>query len=78
MDWLLGPAPSPFADSPAGISFRDDNLYICDTGRAMVHRWNLATGEAWKIGAESLRFARIVRPDAAARERGVGARDLEG
>jgi hypothetical protein len=54
MDWLLGPAPSPFADSPAGISFRDDNLYICDTGRAMVHRWNLATGEAWKIGAESL------------------------
>jgi len=48
---ITGGGASPFVRTPAGIDFRNDHLYICDTGSGVVHDWNLATGSARTIGA---------------------------
>ena len=51
IDLISGGGAGPFVRTPAGIDFRNDHLYICDTGAAVVHDWNLATGSARRIGA---------------------------
>jgi len=50
VDMFRGGAPSPYVEKPAGIDFENGHLYICDTGLNVVHDWNLATGEARRIG----------------------------
>lgn len=43
---------SPSVGVPAGIAYRDGVLYICDTARKAVHKWNLSTGRASLIGVD--------------------------
>ena len=50
-DIFCGGAVSPYVSVPAGIAFAGDSLYVCDTGSNTVHRWNLATGQAKRLGA---------------------------
>ncbi|UCE62296.1 MAG: hypothetical protein JSU63_11395 [Phycisphaerales bacterium] len=40
---------SPYVSTPAGIAYRDNHLYICDTGLDTVHNWDLARGRAERI-----------------------------
>ena len=37
--------------TPAGIAYNDGHLYVCDTGRGVVHDWDLGTGAARCFGA---------------------------
>lgn len=41
---MLGETRSPTVGTPAGLAFRDNHLYICDTTRNAVLDWNLETG----------------------------------
>jgi hypothetical protein len=50
-DRLLGGSPAPSVGTPAGLGFQDNHLYICDTALNVVHDWNLATGDARRVGA---------------------------
>ncbi len=50
---IRGAPVAPYVDRPAGLAYRDGHLYICDTGLGVVHDWNLATGEATRIGRRS-------------------------
>lgn len=50
-DVLLGLAPGPYCQTPSGVAWHGDTLYLCDTGRNVVHAWNLRTGEARRVGA---------------------------
>lgn len=50
LEVLRGRSISPFVDTPAGIAYADNKLYICDTGLDAVHVWDLAAGEAKRIG----------------------------
>ncbi len=43
---VRGGVISPFVDTPAGIAYRSGVLYVCDTGKRVVHRWDLQTGSA--------------------------------
>ena len=52
VQFFRGIAPSPHVHTPAGLAFRDDCLYVCDTGFDVVHRWDLRTGKAAKIGRD--------------------------
>ncbi len=47
---FTGGPVSPFVARPAGIDYHASHLYICDTGRNIVHDWNLATGDARRLG----------------------------
>jgi DNA-binding beta-propeller fold protein YncE len=51
VDIIRGGAVSPHVETPTGIAFAGDSLYVCDTGNGTVHCWNLATGEARRLGA---------------------------
>jgi hypothetical protein len=51
LDALRGPLGGPFIQTPAGIDYRDNHLYICDTGSNVLHDWNLESGSARIIGA---------------------------
>ena len=51
-DAFRGRPVSPFVGTPAGIAYREDHLYICDTDLNTVHDWNLATGAAKRIGSK--------------------------
>jgi DNA-binding beta-propeller fold protein YncE len=51
VEFFRGVTPSPHVDTPAGLAFHGGCLYICDTGYNVVHRWDLATGRAVKLGA---------------------------
>lgn len=48
---FTGRPVSPFVSRPAGIDYHAGHLYICDTGKNVVHDWNLATGEAGSFGS---------------------------
>ncbi len=48
---LRGASVSPFVGTPAGLAYAGDELYVCDPTAGLVHRWNLATGEAARFGA---------------------------
>jgi len=50
LEVLRGRSISPFVDTPAGIAYADNKLYICDTGLNAVHVWDLAEGKAKRIG----------------------------
>ncbi len=50
VDHIRGGFASPFVATPAGIAYHNPLLYICDTGQGYVHRWNLLTGQATRIG----------------------------
>ncbi len=50
LDVFRGRSPSPYVGTPAGIAYRDGHLYICDTDLNAVHDWDLATGDAKRIG----------------------------
>ncbi len=39
---------------PAGIAWRDDTLYVCDTGDNVVHVWNLRDGRSRIVGEGDL------------------------
>jgi DNA-binding beta-propeller fold protein YncE len=47
---IRGGAVSPSIGRPAGIAYRGGVLYVCDTEYNVVHSWNLATGEAKRMG----------------------------
>ena len=51
VDMFRGQGPSPHVSVPGGVAYGGDSLYVCDTGSGIVHRWNLATGEASRLGA---------------------------
>jgi len=51
LELLRGRAADPYIGTPAGVTYRDGRLYICDTDLNAVHVWNLATGEAKRIGS---------------------------
>ncbi len=51
MDRIRGGVASPSVHNPAGIAFRAGQLYVCDTGVSALHRWDLTTGQAQRIGA---------------------------
>ncbi|MFH0982468.1 MAG: hypothetical protein V2A79_13160, partial [Planctomycetota bacterium] len=53
VELFRGAAPSPHVRTPAGLAFRDGRLYICDTGFNVVHRWDIQTGKARKLGENS-------------------------
>ncbi len=53
VDILRGRAFSPPVDTPGGVAFAGDRLYVCDTGAGTVHIWNLKTGKATRIGLSS-------------------------
>lgn len=48
---LRGEPVSPHVEMPAGIAFRNNHLYICDSAGGAVQDWNLSTGRAAWIGA---------------------------
>lgn len=50
LDFFRGSPLSPFVEKPAGMAFQGESLYLCDTGINAVHVWNLATGEAKRLG----------------------------
>ena len=50
LDMIRGQSPGPFVSTPAGIAYAGGHLYICDTDLNVVHRWNLGTGEADRLG----------------------------
>ena len=50
LDRLRGRIGSSRVGTPAGMAFRNDTLYICDTDDNVVHVWNLASGRASRIG----------------------------
>lgn len=50
LDVIRGGSISPFVDTPAGVAYKNDRLYICDTGLNGVHVWDLSTGQADRIG----------------------------
>lgn len=50
LEVIRGGSISPFVDTPAGVAYKNDRLYICDTGLNGVHVWNLSTGQANRIG----------------------------
>lgn len=52
-DLLRGQPIRPYVETPAGIAYQDGHLYICDTGLRTVHDWDLATGEAKRLGTNS-------------------------
>lgn len=52
-DLFRGQPIRPYVETPAGIAYQNGHLYICDTGLRTVHDWNLATGEAKRLGIES-------------------------
>jgi DNA-binding beta-propeller fold protein YncE len=49
---LRGGPIRPFVETPAGIAYRNGHLYVCDTGLRTVHDWDLATGDARRLGAD--------------------------
>ncbi|MEK7755791.1 MAG: hypothetical protein AAB385_01105 [Planctomycetota bacterium] len=49
-DLFRGGPIRPFVETPAGIAYQNGHLYICDTGLRTVHDWDLATGEAKRLG----------------------------
>jgi DNA-binding beta-propeller fold protein YncE len=50
LDRLRGRVASSRVGIPAGIAFRDETLYVCDTDDNVVHAWDLGTGAARRIG----------------------------
>ncbi len=50
-DFLRARTSGPSVGVPAGIDYRRDHLYICDTEFGTVHDWNLATGQASYLGS---------------------------
>lgn len=58
---VRGQGMGPFVGRPAGIDYRDGCLLVCDAKRGVVHIWNLATGEATKLGdTGSIRLSKPV------------------
>ena len=47
---IRGGSISPFVDTPAGVAYKNNRLYICDTGLNGVHVWDLSTGQADRVG----------------------------
>ena len=52
VDFFRGVAPSPHVRTPAGITFCNGCLYLCDTGVNVVHRWDPAGGKAATFGLD--------------------------
>ena len=52
VDFLRGTPPSPRVGTPGGIAFRDGRLYLCDTTINAVHVWDLADGQAKRLGVQ--------------------------
>ncbi len=50
LEILRSGSVSPYVQTPAGVAFHSDHLYVCDTGINVVHDWDLATGRARRIG----------------------------
>lgn len=50
-EFLRPRTSGPSVGVPAGIDYRQDHLYICDTEFGTVHDWNLATGQATYLGS---------------------------
>ncbi|MBU0718422.1 MAG: SMP-30/gluconolactonase/LRE family protein, partial [Planctomycetes bacterium] len=46
VDVLRGRVSRPFVETPAGVTYNDQHLYICDTGSNAVHDWSLASGKS--------------------------------
>lgn len=51
VDAFRGRPVSPFVARPAGLAYRGETLYLCDPQKGVVHRWNLANGEADALGS---------------------------
>lgn len=64
LDVLRGRRVNPYVATPAGITFHEGHLFICDTGLNVVHDWDLATGTAKRIGASG--DAKLATPVAVA------------
>ncbi len=52
LDVLRGGAASPFVARPSGVEYKDHKLFVCDAESAVIHVWNLDTGEASLLDAE--------------------------
>ncbi len=50
LEVIRGGSISPFVDTPAGVAYKNDRLYICDTGLNCVHVWDLSSGQANRVG----------------------------
>jgi DNA-binding beta-propeller fold protein YncE len=49
-DLLRGSVNKDYVVRPAGLAFHDGRLYICDAELAVVHDWDLRTGQARRWG----------------------------
>ena len=50
LDRLRGRVGGSSVGTPAGIAYRNETLYVCDTDENVVHVWHLGRGAARRIG----------------------------